>query len=254
MATETTVAEIDYPSGDGKPMAETGLHVRANMLLHQALEDFFHGRPDVFIDSGIFWFWEEGNPDARVAPDVMVATGLAPREPRERRSLFSRQEGGKIPSVVFEMVSKSTWREDVEEKHDRYESLGVREYFLFDPEGLYLVPSLQGYRLRGSTYRRIRSDRMESELGFGMRVEDLMLRLIDLQTGQLIPTRVEAVAAGRQLSERLKSEAAHADERAEALRLKATAAQLRAGCSLQSEVERSQALLKNYGHANGKGF
>ena len=41
MATATPTV-VHYPSGDGKPMAETWLHVRAIMWLHQALEDFFH--------------------------------------------------------------------------------------------------------------------------------------------------------------------------------------------------------------------
>ena len=35
---------VHYPSSDGKPMAETGIHVTAILLLYQALEDFFRGR------------------------------------------------------------------------------------------------------------------------------------------------------------------------------------------------------------------
>jgi hypothetical protein len=31
--------EIEYPASDGEPMAETGLHVQAILLLFQALED-----------------------------------------------------------------------------------------------------------------------------------------------------------------------------------------------------------------------
>src|SRR5689334_24504147 len=92
MATAASTSTIIYPSGDGKPMAETWLHVRAIMWLHQALEAFFQGRPDVFIASDIFWYWEEGNPSARIAPDVMVVPGVQPRDPRERRSLFSWKE------------------------------------------------------------------------------------------------------------------------------------------------------------------
>ena len=48
---EPKAPPIEYPSGDGQPMAETWLHVQAIMLLHQALEDFFRARPDVFIAS-----------------------------------------------------------------------------------------------------------------------------------------------------------------------------------------------------------
>ena len=94
----TTTAEIDYPSGDGQPMAETGIHVQAIVWLHQALQDFFHDRHDVYIASDQFWYWEEGNVNARVAPDVMVVPGVGGHL---RRSYFSWREGS-VPAVVFE--------------------------------------------------------------------------------------------------------------------------------------------------------
>jgi Uma2 family endonuclease len=238
MATGTPAVGIEYPSGDGKPMAETWLHIRAIMWLQQALEDFFRARPDAFIASDLFWYWEEGNPSACMAPDVMVILCVAPRDPRERRSFYSWEEGGAIPVVVFEMASQNTWREDVGEKYNRYESLGVQEYFLFDPEGLYLVPPLQGYRLNGTAYRRLRQNELESELGFSLRSEDTMLRLIDTRTQQPILTRAEAVEAERQKAEALQAEAASERKRAD---------------SLQSEVERLKALLQKYGQANGNG-
>src|SRR5947209_11535850 len=116
MSTAPVSSGIEYPSSDGQPMAETWLHVRAIMWLHQALEDFFRGRPDVFIASDIFWYWEEGNRSACLSPDVMVVTGVQPRDPRERRSFLSWEEGGAIPSAVFEMASENTWQNDLEDK------------------------------------------------------------------------------------------------------------------------------------------
>jgi len=238
MATGTPTISIEYPSGDGKPMAETWLHIRAIMWLHQALEDFFRDRPDAFIASDLFWYWEERNPSACMAPDVMVVLGVVPRDPRERRSFYSWEEGGAIPSVVFEMASQNTWREDVGEKYHRYESLGVREYFLFDPEGLYLVPALQGYRLNGTAYRRLRQNELESELGFSLRVEYTMLRLIDTRTQQPVLTRAEAIEVAQRRADSLQSEARSERQRADLL---------------QSEVERLKALLQKYGQANGNG-
>ena len=188
---------VHYPSGDGKPMAETWLHVRAIMWLHQALEDHFYGRPDMFIASDIFWYWQEGNPAACISPDVMVVQGAHPRDPRERCNYFSWEEGGLVPAVVFEVVSQNTWREDLDEKFDRYEQLGVREFFLFDPEGMYLKPQLLGHRLSGKAYRRLRTGDLQSELGFGLRAEGSVLRLFDERTGRPVPTRAEAVEAER---------------------------------------------------------
>lgn len=215
-------------------MAETGLHVQAIVLLHQALEDFFRTRSEpVYLASDQFWYWREGDPACRIAPDVMMVPGVAPHP---RRSFFSWEEGGAAPAVVFEMASAGTWRDDLDDKYDRYEELGVREYFLFDPEGLYLVPPVQGYRLSGTAYRRIRQDQLTSELGFGLRAEGTMLRLIDLATGQPVPTRAEAVEAAQQQAEAEK-------QRAEAEKLR--------GDTLQAEVERLRARLQQLGHTNG---
>ena len=93
-----------------------------------------------------------------------------------------------------------TVNEDLGEKFWKYEELGVREYFLFDPEAVHLVPVLQGFRLSGTSYRRIipLNDEIESELGFRLRMEGTMLRLLDARTGGPIPTRAEAVEAERE--------------------------------------------------------
>ena len=222
---EPKTTPIEYPSGDGKPTAETWLHVQAIMLLHQALEDFFGDRTDVFVASDLLWYWQEGSPELRVAPDVMVVPGVGRRP---RRSFFSWEEGGAVPAVVFEMASEGTWRDDLDDKYDRYEQLGVREYFLFDPEGEHLVPRLRGYRLRETAYRRLRQTELTSELGFGLRAEETMLRLIDLKSGRPIPTRAEAA----------RHEAAESQREAERLR---------------AELERLRAQLKAPGEANGSG-
>jgi Uma2 family endonuclease len=240
MSTLIPTSVVEYPSGDGQPTAETWLHVRAIMLLHQALEDFFYNRPDVFIASDIFWYWEEGNPAARIAPDVMVVPGVQPRDPRKRRSFFSWEEYDAIPSLVFEMASRSTVNEDLGDKYWKYEELGVREYFLFDPEATHLVPVLQGFRLQGSSYRRLvqADDMLGSELGFRLRAEGTMLRLINARTGQPIPTRAEAVTAER--------------DRADMAQLNAAAERDRADV-LQAEVDRLKNLLRKHGEPDGGG-
>jgi Uma2 family endonuclease len=187
--------EIQYPSSDGKPMAETPIHVRAIMLLYQALEDVFTALTDVYIAADMFWYWEEGNPQARRAPDVMVVKGVGRAE---RRSFFSWRENGAVPNVIVEFASEHTWREDLFEKRRLYAELGVREYFIFDPEALYLRPVLQGFRrnehglyvpLEPDTDERLKSE----ELGLCLRGEGTMLRLVDAATGRVIPTREERV-------------------------------------------------------------
>lgn len=236
MATVTPMTVVDDPGGGGQPLAEAWSHIRATMLLHQALEDFFQNRPDVLVASDLTWYWEEGNPRSAMTPDLMVVPISRPRDERERRSFMSWEEGGAIPAVVFEIVSGNSWQEDWDEKYHRYQEQGVREYFLFDPEGEALRPRLQGYRLSNSAYRRLKQSEMESELGFGLQVEEAMLRLIDSRTGRPIYTRAEAVAVER--------------DRADSALLQAAAEQQRAD-SLQKEVDRLKALLQKHGHGNG---
>ena len=50
--------------------------------------------------------------------------------------------GPKAPDFVLEVVSRSTWREDVGRKRQVYERLGVPEYWQYDPTGEYLAQRL----------------------------------------------------------------------------------------------------------------
>jgi Uma2 family endonuclease len=211
-------------------MAETGIHVQAIFWLHQALLSFFKNRPDVLVASDQFWYWIEGDPKTKLAPDVMIVPGVG----NHYRRTFNSWEEGAIPFAVFEMASESTWRNDENEKYALLESLGVKEYFLFDPEGLYLSSPLKGYRLNNSAYRRIfpKQGEVESELGFNLRPEGMMLRVIDRQTGQPIPTYEEQAARFEEQAARLLDE----QRRAEAL---------------ATEVERLKALLAQQAPASG---
>jgi Uma2 family endonuclease len=218
-------------------MVETPLHVEAIMLLHQSLEDYLG--PTWLVVSDIFWYWEAGNADAKIAPDVMAVPEVGKTD---RRSFLAWEEK-RSPVAVFEMASEGTWRDDLGKKYDRYETLGVPEYFIFDPEDKYLRPRLQGYRLRGEVYRRVLPEAadgslMSQELGAILRPEGTMLRLINPQTREPIPTRQERV---RQELTRAEQEQARADrekQRADAL---------------QAEVDRLRAMLGQHGHTNGGG-
>ncbi|HEY2909578.1 MAG TPA: Uma2 family endonuclease [Gemmataceae bacterium] len=215
---------VQYPSSDGQPMGETWIHVKTIMMLTQAMEIFFEKRSDALIATDMFWYWERGNKSAVVAPDVMVILGLKNPDPPSRRSYFSWKEGGLVPAAVFEIASENTYEEDLDEKFALYEQLGVPEYFLYDPEGFYLKPALQGFRLKGKKYRRIRTAAMESRLGFRLRGEGTMLRVIDASTGIPIPshaeTRDQALRQTRQAEaekQRAEAEKQRADLLAEEL-------------------------------------
>ena len=84
----------------------------------------------------------------------MVAVGV---DDSLRDSWVIWQEG-KAPDFVLEVASESTWKRDRDEKPAIYASMGVAEYFLYDPVGGRLDPRLQGYALRGGAYRALPSE------------------------------------------------------------------------------------------------
>jgi Uma2 family endonuclease len=200
---------IYYPGSDGKPMAETPVHARCMVLLFQALEDFFRTRPEVYVALNMNWYWEQGNPRARRAPDVMVIPGVGQRD---RNSFRSWNEGGSVPAVCFELASLKTWRANLGAVRDDYEAQGVREYFIFDPRVQFLDDALTGYRLRGARYVPLRPDRegaMESrQLNLRLVPEGEMLRLIDLTSGERVLTRDERIAQEMARADALAAEVA----------------------------------------------
>ncbi|MEW5985815.1 MAG: Uma2 family endonuclease [Chloroflexota bacterium] len=185
-----TAQTIIYPIRDGKPMAETGFHVKLMTYLITMLRAHFRHRRDVYVSGNMFLYYQEGQPRKFVAPDVFVAFGVEGFQIRERHSWFVWKEG-KAPDVIFEFTSKATWQEDLVKKKALYEQLGVQEYFLFDPLDEYLAEQLEGYRLEGGLYVPMPSEegQLESQvLGLVLRAEEGELALYDATTGEpLLP-------------------------------------------------------------------
>ncbi len=222
---------VCYPSSDGKPLAETGIHIIAIIQLFGLLRDWFYARRnDVYIAADMFWYWERGNRKARIAPDIMVNFGVT-RE-HERRSFMTWRENGVVPSVTFEMASKGTWRKNLTKSKDIYERRGVNEYFIFDPEFKFLEAPLLGFRLHRRKYFPIAAEpdgsMFSQELGLRLIPRGMHLRIADSETAILVPTA----------QERAEQEHRVADE------------QRRRADSLQAEVERLRAELQQ--RKNGK--
>jgi Uma2 family endonuclease len=207
-------APIDYPTSDGKPMAETPLH-RENMTDTIAtLEDWFQADADVYVSGNMLMYYVRGDKRRHVSPDVFVARGI-PKQ--KRRPYYLVWEEGQAPHCVIELTSASTRDEDMRDKFTLYEqTLKVPEYFLFDPEGDYLNPQLQGYRLVNGKYVRIEpvDGRLASEVtGLHLERDGERLRLFDPVNKRRLLTRAEtrdlAVAeaqAARAEAERLRLE------------------------------------------------
>jgi Uma2 family endonuclease len=231
-ATSTTQKPIHYPETDGKPMAETDVHIDVLIYLREALRDHFRDAPQVYVAGNMLFYYEEGNPAACVTPDVFVVQGVAKGE----RRTYRLWEEGQPPAVVFEITSRGTRLEDLGTKRALYAMLGVREYFLYDPLGEYLQPPLQGYRLAEGEYQRMPrgggGELASQELGLELRVEGGRLRLVNPATGARLLTPAEAQAAWR---------AEAAARQAETAALQAETAARRAA---EAEVERLRAELE----------
>ncbi len=192
---------IEYPSGDGKPMAENDAQLAAIHYGIGALRVYFEARADVYVSGDLLMYYVKDNPGVSVAPDVFVVFGI---EDRVRMS-YKVWEEGKGPDFVLEVASKSTWREDLGPKRNIYARLGVKEYWMYDPTGEYISPVLQGLRLAGGAYVRklpvaspdgaltLRSD----TLGLELRAQGGEMRFRDPATGRTLLSHSETEAARR---------------------------------------------------------
>jgi Uma2 family endonuclease len=225
--------EVIYPDGDGKPMAETGIHVLVMFALIGTLRHYFAHRRDVYVIGNIFLYYEEGRPGSRRSPDVMVVKGV---EPGERRSFKTWVERA-VPSVIIEVTSQETADEDLGPKRELYERLGVREYFLFDPLHEYLERSLQGYRLIGDAYEPLPpaddGGLLSAELGLRLVPEGPELALFRFRTGERVPAPPDAY----RLLDSARQQAAQAEQQLEEERRRAGEIQERANLAEQQLEE-----------------
>ena len=65
-------AAIDYPTSDGKPLAENDAQARVILYAFGALRVHYDARPDVYVSADLLIYYEKGNPRVSVAPDVFV--------------------------------------------------------------------------------------------------------------------------------------------------------------------------------------
>ena len=224
-------AKVEYPSSDGRPIAE-GDHQRTPLAYAiDRLRHYFRDRPDVYVSGNLLIYYEEGNPRASVAPDVFVVLGANSAD----RCTYLLWEEPKAPDFVLEITSCSTRHEDQVIKRDLYRSLGVREYFLFDPTNDYLKPPLQGLELVARDYRRLPARELaegglalaSAMLGLELRVTERGLRFHDPHAGEDLPNYAET-AQWRERPARLEAKSLLAQETAARKAAEARVAELEA--------------------------
>jgi Uma2 family endonuclease len=124
-------SDIVYPDTDGKPMAENTKQYRWIVMIKENLEILLASILDVFIAGDLLWYPIEGDNVTCLAPDVMVIFG----RPRGDRGSYQQwQEQNIPPQVVFEILSPSNTKRELQDKHEFYETHGVEEFYVYDPD------------------------------------------------------------------------------------------------------------------------
>jgi Uma2 family endonuclease len=221
---QTPQPAIFYPSSDGEPLAESYDHLYVIMTTLAMLLHLQGQQATVLADQ--FLYYAQGFPRLRVAPDVMVIFNVEPGG----RDNYKTWEEGQVPSVIFEMTSPSTQtKDDIEKKH-LYESIGVTEYWQFDPRGEWIPEKLRGYRLQGDlepVYVPITNNQSEP-LQLQLVVEDKIIAFYRLDNGVRLLPLAELNIAIEQEQQRADREAQKAQAEAQRADQEAQKAQVEA--------------------------
>ena len=118
------------------------------------LWEYYEDLVDVFISGMVYICYDPADGNRRVQPDCFIAFDVDAEAIRLNLPNYWIWEVGKVPDFVMEVASPSTASNDLEEKRDLYASLGIAEYWRFDPTGgeLYGQP-LAGERLVDGEYQ-----------------------------------------------------------------------------------------------------
>ncbi len=153
-------------------------------------------------------------------PDLLVSLD----RPDYARVIYLLSDEGKAPDFVLEVLSETTYLNDLGEKRRWYRAIGVREYVVADPEGKYAgARRLQRWRLEDERPESnappdvgLEGERIASlVLPFGLVVRNGWVRLVDPATGEELPLLREQLAQGRLEAELRREAQAQAREELE---------------------------------------
>ena len=142
---------VEYPSEDGIPMGSSQTQILWMIECYRILAHWFRARMDMYIAIDLLVYYERGNPDVSVVPDVFVSFGV----PMQDLESYKVWAAGKPPDVVWEFGPPSSIKGDAGEKKEKFRQVGVREYWLVDPLGEHHDPRLQGFELVAGKYVRM---------------------------------------------------------------------------------------------------
>ncbi len=204
----------------------------------------FHlGNSETTLVEADRWIAPDTDFDKRRAryPDLLVAFGVDPEAYRASNG-YIVEEQGKAPDFVLEVASESTGENDVGDKRDYYESLGILEYWRFDETGEHHGTKLAGDRLVDGRYEPVEIEELAGgalqaysrALNLYLRWEEGRLVFRDPATGDPIATlESERTRADAEREGRIQAEARAdaSDSRANSAEARADTAEARADAS-----------------------
>lgn len=206
MDSTTVLDTIVYPERDGKPMGETDVHVNELADLLKMLQHRYRDDANAFVGANMLCYYEQGVPSSCFCPDVFVVFGV----PKGSRRTFKFWDEKQPPTVIFEVTSRQSRLEDMGNKKYLYASLGVSEYFIYDPLHEYMHPPFQGFVLRGEQYQALEQDAQgglqSQRLGLRMMLEEDSLALWDSSSGVRLLRPLEEMDRRREAEAELQSE------------------------------------------------
>ena len=224
----------------GDEMPENNKHFKCNVDLFGVFYTRYRNDPNTEVFGDFIFKW--GIPDLeKPAPDVAVVQNSKNKD--NYRSSFDVLEEGTRPSLVIEIVSPSSKKNDLEKKVNIYRQAQVEEYFIVDPhlEKGKVCYEINGYHLVGKRYLKIKPDKQgrffskTTQVLLGVNDELDTLKLWDANTGsEILLTREEIEDARIEAEARAKIET---KARVEAEAHAKTEAKARAKAEARAETE-----------------
>jgi Uma2 family endonuclease len=198
-------------------MGDTAVHLNLMIYLRDLLK-WFYRVEGWYVAGNLNIYLTTNKKEYPLVPDVALFKGVVLSKAKEERLRSWRMTLPERPSptVVFEICSKDTWKDDLEKKPDKYGQMGVKEYYSYDPNTpLYWRDKsrrLRGWHYQGAEIIELEPDERgwfwSNELDSWLVSDNALLRLYD-RDGQIRLTEAEAERAAKE-AERAAKEAERA--------------------------------------------
>ncbi len=122
-------------------MGETVPHSRLVHYLMDVITWLLRGQTCEVYDNLNFYQTSDEN-EYPLVPDIAIIKGITSSAVNSYRIRVD----GPAPQIVFEFASEETWKRDLQEKPGEYASMGVLEYYAYDPNPVMLPRSRRNRR------------------------------------------------------------------------------------------------------------